>query len=144
VQAFSGGAGGFFDDTSDEADGSEADHECREAAGEVGNDDAAALREGGNSLPGDIGRGLNTAAPEDAAVSDIEELAVGGAGTERGDLDAVPGDLCGEAESKEAVEDFGGGVGGDVGDGLKAGRGGQNEDPSAGRRGGRDARRLRS
>ena len=62
---------------------------------------------------------------------DFGELGFGGAGAECADADAVGLHFFGQAFGEEEVEGFCGGVSGDVGDALKGGRRGDDEDVAA-------------
>ena len=121
----------LLNDASDEVYRKEPNEKRGEPAAEVGENGALAARQGCNGLPGNLRRGLYTARFEDAGSGYVEEFAFRGAGAERGDFDAEARDLGGQSESEEAVEDLGGGVGGDVRDGLKAGCRSDNENPPA-------------
>src|ERR1039458_4131991 len=120
-----------FDKPSDEADGQEAHEKRGSLAAPLGNDGALAACERVDGDAGDVFCRLQVAAAKDAGAGDLKELAFRSSGAERGNLHAEARDFGGDAEGKEAVECLGGRVGGEVGDRLKAGGGGEDKHPAA-------------
>ena len=120
-------------DAGDHAAGHQALGDDAEFVAGAGDHAAFARGESGEAGAGDFFGGFAVLGGEAQVIlsGDFVEFRFCRPGAERADADAMGAHFLGEAFGEEQIESFGGGVNGDVGNGLKGCGGGEDEDIAA-------------